>query len=379
MRHWTINGRFLTQPVTGVQRYAREIVRALDGHIAAGHILTRGLAVEVVAPAEAQGTAGTAATLELEHIAICAAGGRSGHAWEQLTLPRAARGGLISLANVGPLVASRHVVCIHDLNTRLAPDSYSLQFRLLYRALLPALARRAARVVTVSRFSAQALASHGLAPADRIALAPNGHEHALAWSARHSEASRRAAGPDTVLLVGSPAPHKNVAMLLGLAPRLAAAGLRLAVIGARDASVFASAATTPMLDNVLWLGRLSDGELAALLGDCLCLAFPSWTEGFGLPPLEAMSRGCPVVSSDRASLPEICGDAALYAPPDEPERWLEQLVALRRDTALRADLIRRGHAVAARFSWARSAEVYLEIMAQVDGVSAAHGRSSSVG
>jgi glycosyltransferase involved in cell wall biosynthesis len=361
-RHWTINGRFLTQQVTGVQRYAGEIVSALDQLMAQGHPLARDLEVEIVRPP------GTAQDLALERIGLRVAGRSSGYLWEQIELPSYARGGIVSLCNVGPLLAKRHVLCIHDLNTLLAPASYSWKFRALYRRLLPTLGGMASRVVTVSRFSANQIARFGIAPQSKITVIPNGCEHALRWVARHSEATRAAAGENTIVVIGSPAPHKNVAMLLGLAGELAAVGLRLAVVGSLDARVFASSRMEPLASNVIWLGRLADGEIAALLKDCLCLAFPSFTEGFGLPALEAMAVGCPVVVSDRASLPEVCADAALYAPPDEPKRWLARFIELKRDTALRRELRRCGSAAAHRYSWPRSAELYLEVLAEIDGV-----------
>lgn len=361
-RAWTINGRFLTQPLTGVQRYAREIVSALDQLMAQGHPLARDLKVEIVGPP------GAAQDLALERIEQRVAGRSSGYVWEQFELPAYARGGIVSLCNVGPLLAKRHVLCIHDVNTLLAPASYSWQFRALYRRLLPTLGSRASRVVTVSRFSAAQIARFAIAPQTKIAVIPNGREHALRWAARHSEATRAVAGDSTIVVIGSPAPHKNVAMLLGLADELAAAGLKLAVVGSLDAKVFASSQAGSVASNVYWLGRLTDGEIAALLTDCLCLAFPSFTEGFGLPALEAMAVGCPVVVSDRTSLPEICAGAALYAPPDEPKRWLARFLELKRDAGLRRELRRRGRAAAQRYSWPRSAELYLELLADIDGV-----------
>lgn len=361
-RAWTINGRFLTQPVTGVQRYAREIVKALDRLMSAGHPLARDLEMDIVRPP------GDAPDLEVEHIELRIAGHSSGYLWEQAELPAIARGGIVSLCNVGPLAAKKQVLCIHDVNTWLSPASYSWKFRALYRSLLPALGNRASKVVTVSHFSADQIARFGIAPAERIDVIPNGREHALRWEARHSAATRAAAGESTIVVIGSPAPHKNVAMLLGLADRLAAQGLKLAVVGALDARIFAHCGAAPVAPNVHWLGRLTDGEIAALLSDCLCLAFPSLTEGFGLPALEAMSLGCPVVASDRASLPEICDDAALYAPPDEPSRWLARLIELKTDGGLRRDLRRRGRLTVQRYSWPRSAELYLEALAEIDGV-----------
>ena len=111
------------------------------------------------------------------------------------------------------------------------------------------------------------------------------------------------------------------------------------------------------------LAPSADDDLALLMDRALCLAFPSFTEGFGLPIVEAMARGCPVVSSDRASMPEICGDAALLAPPDAPEAWLDRIAALLGSKALRTDLAGRGREQVKLFSWESTAEGYRALMA----------------
>jgi glycosyltransferase involved in cell wall biosynthesis len=362
-RTWSINGRFLGQPITGVQRYAREIVQALDRKLVEGHPLARGLEIELLVPANVPGEA------PLQAIRTRAVGGPGGHAWEQAMLPVNARDGLISLCNTGPVLARKHIVCIHDVNTRARPESYSLAFRALYRALLPALGRTAANVATVSHYSAAQLIRYGIAPGGKIVVAPDGYEHALQWAPEHSATTRAAAGPNTVVIIGSPAPHKNVGIVLGMASKLAAAGLRVAVAGASDSRVFQATLPVGEAANISWLGRLSDNELAALLQDSLCLAFPSLAEGFGLPALEAMTLGCPVVVSDRASLPEICGDAVLYASPIDGDAWLACFLRLRADPQLRADLIARGRERATHYSWNRSAEIYLQAMARLDATS----------
>jgi glycosyltransferase involved in cell wall biosynthesis len=363
-RRWCINGRFLGQPVTGVQRYAREIVRALGRHAAEGHPLARDLELELLVPA------GTPREADFPAVRTHVVGGPGGHAWEQAIVPAHARAGLLSLCNTGPLLVRRHIVCIHDVNTRACPGSYSLAFRALYGALLPTLGRTAACIATVSNYSAGQLVHHGIASGAKIVVAPDGYEHALSWTPRHSPGTRAAAGPDTVVIIGSPAPHKNVGIVLGMAARLAEAGLRVAVAGASDARVFQAGPDLTQAANVSWLGRLSDEELAALLEDSLCLAFPSLAEGFGLPALEAMALQCPVVASDCASLPEICGDAALYAPPFDADAWLACFLRLRRDAGLRAGMIARGRARAEFYSWRKSAEVYLQAMARIDGMGA---------
>lgn len=360
-RHWTINGRFLAQPVTGVQRYAREVVRALDARIVAGDPLGRDLNVELLAPP------GSRDELALATIRTRIAGRFGGHGWEQAVLPSEVKGGLVSLCNSGPLAARRQILCIHDLNTRICPQSYSLPFRMLYRTLIPALAARVAHVTTVSDYSAGQLVRHGLCGAGKITIAPDGYEHALRWTPRHSIRTHSAAGAGTVVLLGSRAPHKNIDLILGIADRLAQAGLRIAVVGLSDRRVFGAAQERDGA-NIGWLGRIGDDELAALLEDCLCLAFPSLVEGFGLPMLEAMARGCPVVASDRASLPEIGRDAVLYAPPDGADIWFDRFVQLAGDAALRRQMIARGRRQARKFSWDETAKRYLELMARMDGL-----------
>jgi glycosyltransferase involved in cell wall biosynthesis len=361
-RQWSINGRFATQSITGVQRYAHEVVRGLDQLLSEGHPLAHDLDVELVFPP------GTPNLLNLRSIRSRRVGHVGGHLWEQTVLPRHAPNGLVSLCNTGPLVARKQIVCIHDVNTRSYPSSYSLQFRALYRALLPALGRTAAALATVSHYSAHELVRYGVCAKEKIAVMPDGHEHALRWLPRHSAETRAAASPNTIVINGSPVPHKNVRLVLELADRLESAGLRIAVVGVSDPRVFRAGEFGPPADNIFWLGRVSDNELAALLLDSMCLAFPSFVEGFGLPPLEAMALGCPVVVSDRASLPEICAEAALYASATNPEDWFASFMRLQKDAHTRAELVKRGRARALLFSWRRTAELYLHAMARADGI-----------
>jgi len=363
-RRWTINGRFLSQPTTGVQRYAREVVLSLDALIGEQVPLARGLEVELLCPPGADG-------MPLSRIGRRETGGKGGHAWEQTQLPASlAGGGLLCLCNTGPLLFRKQIVCIHDANVWNAPQSYSLAFRSFYRTLLPCLGRIAWGVSTVSGYSLGELVGRGVVPARRAFVAPNGHEHVLRWVPRHSAATRLAASRRTVVMIGSAAPHKNVQLILDMAGRLAGNGLRVAVVGIPDSRVFRSGPARTEAGNIHWLGRISDGELAALLGDSLCLAFPSLTEGFGLPALEAMAIGCPVVVSDRACLPEVCEDAALFAPPDDPDAWFDRFMQLAASEALRLEMTARGKARAAAYSWRATAMRYLQAMGAADGIDA---------
>ncbi len=344
---FAINGRFMTQSVTGVQRYGREIVGAMDRILSekAGH-------ATLIAPA------GVEASYALKAITLKRAGPAGGQVWEQAILPFLTRAPLLNLCNTAPALTRGHVVCMHDANVFIRPDSYSRSFRTFYKLLQPLAARRALQVTTVSHSAAAQLAEHLGIAAHRISVLPNGHEHAFAWDASRSTVlAGREPRRDFILLLASRARHKNVARIVGLAEELDALGLDLLIAGGQ-ASIFADlpARSAP---NLVWLGKVSDDDLALLFSEALCLAFPSLTEGFGLPVVEAMALGCPVVSSDRASLPEVCGSAALLADPTEDRLWLRHFRSLAESRHLGDELRGRGREQVKRFSWAASARGYL--------------------
>jgi glycosyltransferase involved in cell wall biosynthesis len=344
-----INGRFTTQPATGVQRYAREVTRALDAILAGANQRARLLAP--MPPRE---------PLDLRAIDITILPPTTGHVWEQTRLVGLGRRPLLNLCNTAPALGGGNIVCIHDANVFIAPDSYSRAFRVVYKTLQPWIARRAMAVATVSRDAAARIASHLGLPLARVAVLPNGHEHALRWNpdlSRFKGACRR----PYVLMIGSLARHKNIARIVGLAEALDALGLDIKIAGG-TAAVFAAAfhAASP---NLEWLGRVSDDDLACLLRDATCLAFPSTSEGFGIPALEAMTLGCPVVASDTTSLPEVCGDAALYASPGDDAQWMARFTALARSPDLRDTMREKGLARAMTFSWRDTAAGYHDLVA----------------
>jgi glycosyltransferase involved in cell wall biosynthesis len=340
-----LNGRFLGQPVTGVQRMAREVMCAADALAAEG----AWPATRVLAPPGAVLPACAA-------LHAATVGRRSGQLWEQLDLPPAlGHDWLLSLGNTAPLAArSRQTVVIHDAGAFDTPESYGFAFRTWYRVLHRALARLGARIVTVSAFSRDRLARRlGLDPG-RISVMPEGAEHILRAPADTSVLERNGLVPGRyVLAVGTGAAHKNLRAVSAAAAMLQARGLALAVAGRADPAVFRGAGGAT---GATALGRVSDAALRALYENAAALLFPSRYEGFGLPPVEAMACGCPVVAGRAGAVPETVGDAALLFDPEAPESLVESVMRLLDQPELAEDLRARGRARATRFTWRAAAE-----------------------
>ncbi|MDN5928466.1 MAG: glycosyltransferase family 4 protein [Hyphomicrobiales bacterium] len=375
MRRWSINGDFTTLRPTGVARYARETTLALDALLAEGHPLAKGLALELLVPRPIDDP------LALRAIPVRLvpeySRPRLPQFWVQAQLPRHVEGGLLSFCNLAPVALKRQIVCIHDLHTMIVPESYSRPFRWVHRLILPALGRRAAGITTVSEFSRSQIAACGVAAARKVTVTYNGSDHAGRWEAARSNLGRWPDWP-YVLCLGQGQRYKNMELLGRLAPVLARIGLDLWIAGdiAPD-KMFADGKPA----NVRLIGRVGDDDLKAALAGALCFLFPSRIEGFGLPAVEAMAAGCPVVASTSPCLPEICGEAALYADPDDIGAWIECVKRLKDDKTLRGRLVAAGKAQASTYSWRRVAETYLELMASIDGIGVepAHGSRSSSG
>jgi len=302
MTRVVLNGRFLAQKGTGVQRYARETLLALDSLLASPG--SDRITLELCVPAGA-------AAISLRHIKVTVLPWLKGHAWEQITLAwHAGRDLLVGFNYSGPVLKRHQVITVHDATVAAMPSCFSWRYRLVHNGLLAMLKNRVASMMTVSEFSAQELRAR-YAVKNRIVVGREGWSHAVSPTDDTAVLAKYGLGEGGyVLLVGSIKPNKNLEVVARALEKLPQFPWPVAVAGAPDTRIFRN---VPDLSNRLkLLGFVSDDELGALYRHAAWFLFPSLYEGFGLPALEAMANGCPVLAAAAGSLPEVCADAALF-------------------------------------------------------------------
>lgn len=361
-RRFVINGRFLRGKQGGVQRVGREILGALAHLLSADRALAQLLECELVVPA---GLGSAAAEIGLSYRE---GGFLSGVAWEQFSLPQlAGTCAILSLCNSAPIISRRAITMIQDAQVWSAPSSYGFLFRQWYRCQQPIIGRRHLRTLTVSEFSRQELIAHNIVHVDRCEVIFNGADHALRATPDAAALVRLGLTPGSyALALANTQPHKNIGMLIrafGSSPLLK--DTKLVLFGAAQADDFRKAGFAPG-PQVVFAGQVTDGELWGLMRQAACLAFPSLTEGFGLPPLEAMHHNCPVVAAPTGALPETCGPAAIYADPAAPDDWASAIASLTSDGAQRQALVRAGQAWVEPLTWKRAATHLADVLLRAD-------------
>ncbi len=343
-----INGRFLAKSPTGVQRVARELLLAID-HQRANDPRAAQSSWTLLTPPDAE-------KLDLKSMDQRAIGQGSGNLWEQRDLPRnlGANALLLNLCNVGPLMVRDHVLTIHDLQTRTNPSSYSRAFRAWYAVSQAILVRRAKRVVTVSDYSRRQIVEAFPQSAQKVITVKNGTDHALAPVSDPSILAAHGLRPGGYLLsFASAQPHKNMQVLVDAFCAEDRGETKLALIGAKEMS------DPPKGPGIVHLPRVADDALLALYENAVLLAVPSLTEGFGLPPGEALWRGCPSLVADAGALPEIYQDLALCLPPTDVSKWSDAI------SDVLSGAVELSHRAPEALTWANAAKAYLEIVDEI--------------
>jgi len=336
MKYIYINGRYLSQKTTGVQRFATELVSSLDNQMSdkLSHLKEK---VYLVAPPNASNIP------SLINIKVVKRGHLRGHLWEQIDLPLIARAGMLfNPCGPAPLFHSDQVTTIHDASVYVAPSGYSWKFRTWHKLLTWRSGKHAKLILTVSKFSKRQLSEICGIPRKKIKILYQSGNHILKHEPNQSLLKKYslAEGAPYVLSVGSQQLNKNFSAVEKAAEILQEENVRFVVVGSTDSRIFRNASSSNQ--NIIFTGYVTDEELRSLYEHALCFVFPSRYEGFGIPPLEAMACGCPVIASEAASIPEACGSAALYFDPARPDILAEDIRRILINPELRQMLIADG-------------------------------------
>ncbi|MEW5952059.1 MAG: glycosyltransferase family 1 protein [Elusimicrobiota bacterium] len=350
-----INSRFLTQKITGSQRFAIEISKQLKKlqpdrfvFVSPKNIIQKEIAKE----------------LDAKII-----GFNTGHIWEQLDLPLYLKTNsnplLLNLVNTAPIFYFNKISTVMDLTWRHYPEAVSKKFYLWYKFLIPKIVKTSELIFTLSEFSKNDICKEFRLKNKRIEIIPC----AISQNFKKTDIAKY----KIILSVASLQPSKNLSFLIKAFIKLKNkddfAGYNLVLIGGINSAVFNKTDIFKLAENrkdIIFTGYVNDESLVEYYNKSFLFVFPSLFEGFGIPPLEAMACGCPCVVSNAASLPEVCGDAAYYVNPYDVDDIAKGIEKVLTDENLRQDLINKGFENIKRFSWEKSAKKIIEIIDSIE-------------
>ena len=341
-----VNARFLTQPLTGVQRFALELSKELN-------ILRNNLVFLVNDKSKI-------INVDLvKDFNIVETNGGKGHYWEQITLPKYLKSIgsplLINLCSTAPIFYQNQIVTHHDVTYVRYPESFSFKFRLLYKLLIPKMLASSKSVITVSNFSKKEISEVYNIPIEKFKIIYN------AVNENFNPNTNIPYG-DFCLAVSSPNLHKNFHRMIE-AFLLSDTTLNLYIIGGQALSF--SNIDYQSDSRIKFLGRIDDAELINLYQNAAFFIFPSLYEGFGIPPLEAQACGCPVIASNTASIPEVLGNSVEYFDPLNVNEIQLAIEKIANNKEFRDSLTMLGYENVKRFSWKKSASELNDLISKV--------------
>jgi glycosyltransferase involved in cell wall biosynthesis len=294
--------------------------------------------------------------------------------WEQTELPWYSRGKMLFCpGNTAPVIsllgASPIIVTVHSLAYKYFPEAYHPAFRLYYRLVVPILLRHARLIITVSEAERRAILMHYPRAAPRLhAIANGGLPSGVSETARPAEQLGGA-----ILYVGSLAAHKNFPRAFTVACRLARErGFDFVFVGGTPKGLVGSGInlSNEVSSRIRFVGAVNNfAALIPYYQTAACFLFPSLYESSGLPPLEAMAFGCPVIVSDIPALRERCGDAAIYCDPHDADSIAQAITRVMEDKELRCRLREMGYQRAASYTWKACAFETLDLIEKLGQVS----------
>lgn len=273
-----------------------------------------------------------------------------------------------------PVRAKKRVVTIHDVYHLAYIDTLKPLEKIYARVVLPMATQLSDNIITVSDFSKKEIIKYTHARPEKINVIYNGVEF--------DRFNKTEANPDLlkrylltryILYVGNVKPHKNIVGLINAFTILHKRhkDVKLVIVGRKERFITGIEGLDKYINKlglenqVVFTGFVDDNALLSLYKGATMLAFPSFYEGFGLPPIEAMASGIPVVASNVASVPEICGDAAVYVDPCNPEAIANGMIKVLEDSNLSDTLAKKGIERAKAFTWESSASAHIKILEEL--------------
>jgi glycosyltransferase involved in cell wall biosynthesis len=344
-----INGYFLTQKTAGVQRFALNLLSQIDLLLLKQQ--SASLEVRCLVPYDIQ--------YEFKNIKVQVIQSKiraidtRQTLWEQLVLPLAVKGKfLLNFCNFAPIFKHNQLIVVHDVIPFRYPEAVGKMWGWLFRFIVKRFAKNSKYLATVSRFSAQELQVVTHIKRHIIVLG-NSADHLNRITPDNSILARFNLKPKKyVLTVSSQASiaYKNFVLLEKAATRL---DFPLIAVG--------SATNATSQNNICYTGRVNDDELKALYANAYAFIFPSLYEGFGIPPLEAMACGAPVIAADIPVLHEVCGNAAIYFNPYDALDLVNACKMLSSDKV--SELVTQGYSQVYNYSWQKHAQALLNVIA----------------
>lgn len=345
---FVVNGRYLTQKATGVHRYAFEICNKLH---------EMGVDFHVAIPQEIH------PDYKFSFKTV-KCGSLKTHLWEQISLPHYLKSIgsplLISFSGCGPLNYKNQIITIHDVSHERYPQWFSKNYYLFYHFMMPRIGKKAHAILTVSEFSKSEIIDTLGLDANKIHVV---HSNVpFHTKPTEEEILNYKPNPDAekyIIAVSSMDPRKNFIRLVEAFNKIDDKIIKLYIIGMRF-----KAFNTPNLeklvgDRIYLPGYINDETLQQMYQNALLSVYPSLYEGFGLPPLESMTFGCPAIVSDIPALREVSEDAALYVDPYDTKDITQKINLLLESKDLRQTLQRKGLKQIQKYSWEKSAnQVY---------------------
>lgn len=348
-----VNGRFLLQNLTGVNRFAYELCRSWS---------QMGIVFTLCCP---PGKIRNCYDVSDFNITICGWG--KSHVWEQISLPywfSRIKGEklLVCFTGLGPLFVREKIMTIHDLAFMVNPQWYSLSYRIWYRLMTPLCAATSLKVLTVSNFSKSEIMRRLSIDENKIEVIYNAVSPQF-QNLDNEIKNKISVGEKYVLAVSSVDPRKNFSTLLKAFAHIKDKSIWLYIVGGQNpiySSTIAALNDNSPSERIKWLGWVSDEKLKWYYSHALCFVYPSLYEGFGIPPLEAMSCNTPTIVSAIPVLKEVCGDASLYVNPNDERDIADKINFLVGNQDLCCKLVQKGHERCTLFDWKHSAGLLAE-------------------